>query len=35
MGPRAKNQKIDYAYYRTLDLSLHTSWDEFLAAFVP
>ncbi len=34
-GPASKNQKIDYAYYRTLDLSLHTNWDEFLGAFVP
>ena len=34
-GPAAKNQKIDFAYYRTLDLSLHTRWDDFLAAFVP
>ena len=34
-GPAAKNQKTDFAYYRTLDLSAHTRWDEFLAAFVP
>ena len=34
-GPAAKNQKIDFPYYRTLDLSLHTRWDEFLNAFVP
>jgi hypothetical protein len=34
-GPAAKNQKIDFAYYRTLDLSAHTRWDEFLNAFVP
>jgi hypothetical protein len=34
-GPGAKNQKIDFAYYRTLDLSLHTRWDDFLAAFLP
>jgi hypothetical protein len=34
-GPSAKNQKTDFAYYRTLDLSQHTRWDEFLDAFVP
>ena len=34
-GPGAKNQKTDFAYYRTLDLSAHTRWDDFLAAFVP
>ena len=34
-GPAAKNQKIDDAYYRTLDFALHTNWDEFLNAFVP
>ena len=34
-GPAAKNQKTDFAYYRTLDLSAHTRWDDFLAAFVP
>lgn len=34
-GPGAKNQKVDDAYYRTLDLSLQTRWDEFLTAFVP
>ncbi len=34
-GPGAKNQKVDFAYYRTLDLALHTRWDEFLNAFVP
>jgi hypothetical protein len=34
-GPAAKNQKVDFAYYRTLDLSTQTRWDDFLAAFVP
>ena len=34
-GPAAKNQKTDFAYYRTLDLSQQTRWDDFLAAFVP
>jgi hypothetical protein len=34
-GPGAKNQKTDFAYYRTLDLSQQTRWDDFLAAFVP
>ena len=34
-GPAAKNQKVDDAYYRTLDLAQQTGWDEFLTAFVP
>jgi Clostripain family len=34
-GPASKQQKVDDAYYRTLDLSAQTSWDEFLTAFVP
>lgn len=34
-GPGAKNQKVDDVYYRTLDLSQQTGWDEFLTAFVP
>ncbi len=35
-GPAAKNQKTDFAYYRsTVDLALQTRWDDFLAAFVP
>ena len=34
-GPAAKNQRIDFPYYRTLDLSVHTRWDDFINAFVP
>lgn len=29
------NQKIDHAYYLTLDFALETGWDEFLNAYVP
>jgi hypothetical protein len=34
-GPASRQQRIDFAYYRTLDLALHTDWDDFVAAFVP
>ncbi len=34
-GPGTKNQKVDNAYYQTLDLSAQTGWNEFLTAFVP
>jgi hypothetical protein len=34
-GPGAKNQKIDFPYYRTLDLSVQTRWDDFVNAFIP
>ena len=33
-GPGTKNQKVDDAYYRTLDFAQTTSWDEFLTSFV-
>lgn len=33
--PSRTNQKIDHAYYLTLDFSLTTGWDEFLNAWVP
>lgn len=31
--PSSKTQKVDRAYYDTVDLSTTTSWNEFLAAF--
>jgi hypothetical protein len=34
-GPVAKNQKIDFTFYCSVDLALQTRWDEFVAAFVP
>ena len=33
--PSRANQKIDHAYYLTLDFALQTRWDEFLNAYVP
>jgi hypothetical protein len=33
--PSAKSQKIDFAYYQTLDFALTTGWDEFIQAYVP
>ena len=33
--PSTKTQKIDRAYYDTLDLSLQTNWNEFLTAYLP
>jgi hypothetical protein len=33
--PSTKTQKVDRAYYDTLDLSLQTNWNEFLAAYLP
>jgi hypothetical protein len=29
------NQKIDHAYYLTLEFAQQTGWDEFLNAYVP
>ena len=34
-GPGRSNQKLDYAYFLTLDLAQQTQWDEFLSAYVP
>jgi hypothetical protein len=34
-GPSKSNQKLDFAYFLTLDLALTTNWDEFLNAYVP
>ena len=34
-GPGTKQQKVDDVYYRTLDLSLQTRWDDFLTAYNP
>ena len=34
-GPSRSNQKLDHAYFLTLDLALQTQWDEFLNAYVP
>jgi hypothetical protein len=34
-GPNRSNQKLDHAYFLTLDLALQTQWDEFLNAYVP
>jgi len=33
--PSNKNQKVDFAYYLTLDFSQQTYWDEFLKAYIP
>lgn len=33
--PSTKNQKIDFAYFQTLDFALTTGWDEFIQAYVP
>jgi len=33
--PSTKTQKVDRAYYDTVDLSLQTNWNEFLTAFLP
>jgi hypothetical protein len=33
--PSTKNQKVDFAYYLTLDFSQQTNWDEFLKAYIP
>ena len=34
-GPARSNQKLDFAYFLTLDLATTTGWDEFLSAYVP
>ena len=34
-GPGRSNQKLDHAYFLTLDLAQQTQWDEFLNAYVP
>ncbi len=34
-SPGNKNQKIDFTYYKTLDFSLQTGWDEFVNAYIP
>ena len=34
-GPGRSNQKLDHAYFLTLDFALTTNWDEFLNAYVP
>ncbi|HET9905212.1 MAG TPA: clostripain-related cysteine peptidase [Anaerolineales bacterium] len=34
-GPHRSNQKLDYAYFLTLELAQQTQWDEFLSAYVP
>lgn len=34
-NPGNKTQKVDFAYYQTLDFSLLTGWDEFVNAYVP
>lgn len=33
--PSRANQKLDHAYYLTLDFAVQTHWDEFLNAYVP
>jgi hypothetical protein len=33
--PSRANQKLDHAYYLTLDFAIETKWDEFLNAYVP
>jgi hypothetical protein len=32
--PSRANQRLDHAYYLTLDLALQTGWDEFLDAYI-
>jgi len=34
-GPSKASQKLDHAYFLTLDFSLTSNWDEFLNAYVP
>ncbi len=34
-GPAKASQKLDFAYFLTLDFALTTNWDEFLNAYVP
>jgi hypothetical protein len=34
-GPAKANQKLDHAYYLSVDFATTTGWDEFLNAYVP